>query len=107
MKSNGRRQFLGKALLGTLGLPLLSEPAQALVSKLNPADPAAAAVGYVEDATKVDVSKFPTYKRGQSCANCTLLRPQYIGPYRPCKLFPKNVISVKGWCNAWVKNPQL
>jgi High potential iron-sulfur protein len=37
---------------------------------LSTTDPTAAALGYTEDATKVDVSKSPTYRPGQKCATC-------------------------------------
>ncbi len=104
MQEPKRRKFVKSALLGALGAPLLSEPSMAMASKLNPADPAAAAVGYVENASKVDAKRFPTYKPGQNCANCSLIMLQY-SPYRPCKLFPKNVVNANGWCSAWVKNP--
>jgi len=103
MSSQGRRHFLGNAL-GALGLPLVAEPALALASKLNPADPQAAALGYVEIASKVDTKRFASYKPGQNCANCALIRLQY-GFYRPCQLFPKNLVSAKGWCSAWAKVP--
>ncbi|MGD9842005.1 MAG: high-potential iron-sulfur protein [Steroidobacteraceae bacterium] len=73
-----------------------------MAHRLSPSDPSAAAVGYVDDARKVDLKRFPTYKSGQTCANCMLVQLQYA-PYRPCKLFPNYVVSEKGWCSAWVK----
>ena len=105
MSGCGRRDFLGKAVLGALGLPLLVEPAQALATKLDPADPAAAAVGYVEKAASADAKRFPSYKPGQNCANCALIMLQY-SPYRPCRLFPGKMVNANGWCNAWAKNTQ-
>src|SRR5262249_19035356 len=33
-------------------------------------DPTAQALGYTEDATKVDAKKYPTHQAGQTCANC-------------------------------------
>lgn len=104
MAERGRRDFLGRALLGSLGVPLLAEPALALAPKLNPADPAAVAVGYVEKANTVDTKRFPAFKPGQNCANCSLIMLQY-SPYRPCKIFPGKLVSANGWCSAWVKNP--
>lgn len=104
MAGRGRREFLGQALIGALGVPLLAEPALALAAKLNPADPAAVAVGYVEKASATDAKRFPAYKPGQNCANCTLIMSQY-SPYRPCKLFPGKLVNANGWCSAWVKNP--
>ena len=37
---------------------------------LSPTEPAAKALGYIEDATKVDAKANPTFKAGQNCANC-------------------------------------
>lgn len=103
MHSRGRRGFLGKVLLAELGLLAMTRPAQALAPKLATTDPAAAAVGYVEDATKTDTKRFSTYQPGQNCANCELIMLQY-GFWRPCRLFPGKLVSAKGWCNAWVKS---
>ncbi len=68
-------------------------------------DPAAAALGYKEDATKVDTSKFP--KRAgpegakQFCENCQLYRADE-GNWGYCDVFPGKHVAAKGWCNAWV-----
>ena len=104
MNNPKRRQFIKETALITLGSSLLSESSHAIATKLNPKDPAAAALGYVENASKVDTQRFPGYKLGQNCASCALILLQY-SPYRPCKIFPKNLVNANGWCSAWVKNP--
>jgi hypothetical protein len=67
---------------------------------LDVKDSAAAALGYVEDATQVDSKKFPTYVKGSRCDNCLLLQGT-TGAYRPCNLFPGKLVSASGWCSGW------
>jgi High potential iron-sulfur protein len=64
-------------------------------------DPAAVALGYVENATQVDVKKFPTYVKGSTCEDCLLLQGKEGNAYRPCNLFPGKLVAVKGWCTGW------
>ena len=105
MRTAKRREFVKHALYAVLGSAGAVDSSHAMANKLNPTDPAAAALGYTENATKVDSAKYPSYKPGQNCASCALIMLQY-SPYRPCKLFPKNVVNANGWCSAWVKNTQ-
>ena len=69
--------------------------------KLDPKDPAAAALGYVEDAAKVDGKKYPAYVKDQNCANCLQLQGKPGNDYRPCSLFPGKLVAVAGWCSGW------
>jgi hypothetical protein len=69
--------------------------------KLSPKDPAALALGYVEDASLVDVKKYPAYVKGSNCENCLQLQGKPGDAYRPCSLFAGKVVSVKGWCSGW------
>ena len=70
-------------------------------------DPVAKALGYHQDAAKVDVAKFPKRAGAQGatqfCSNCQF----YIAlPSKPgwgkCTLIPTGAVAVKGWCNGWV-----
>ena len=79
-----------------VGGPRPAEPA-----RLAPTDPAAAALGYVEDAAQVDGRKFPTYRAGSACENCLQLQGKAGADYRPCELFPGKLVAVKGWCSGW------
>ena len=72
---------------------------------LQPKDPTAVALGYNEDATKVDVTQFPNYKSGQTCATCLQLKGESGQPWRPCNLFPGKLVNANGWCRVWVKRP--
>ncbi len=79
--------------------------APAAVPKLDPKDPAAVALGYHEDSTKVDAKKFPMHKPNQFCNNCLQLQGKAGDEYRPCNLFPKKLVHQTGWCKVWVKKP--
>jgi hypothetical protein len=78
-----------------------AESATAQAPHLDVKDPAAVAVGYVEDASKVDARKYPTYSKGSSCENCLQLQGSAGAPYRPCMLFPGKLVAAAGWCSAW------
>jgi High potential iron-sulfur protein len=96
-----RRQLLVQAMFGAASVVAMGD-AQAASERLSTSDPLAQSVGYVENAAGVDIRKYPTYVKGQTCANCALALSAY-GPVRPCKLFPGKLVTVGGWCNAWVK----
>ena len=82
-----RRSFI--ALAGATGaaLPHLAE-----------SDPTGKALGYVEDAGKVDKTKFPTYKPGAHCATCNFFQGKAADAYGPCQIFPGKAVAAKGWC---------
>jgi hypothetical protein len=69
--------------------------------RLDVKDPAAIALGYVENAGDVDVKKYPDYAPGSNCENCLQLQGSAGNNYRPCGLFPDKLVSVKGWCKGW------
>jgi hypothetical protein len=70
------------------------------LSHVDVKDPAAIALGYVENATQVDAKKYPTYVKGSRCDNCLLLQGS-SGAYRPCNLFPGKLVAAAGWCTGW------
>lgn len=74
--------------------------AQALVDEK---DAQAAALGYVADAKRVDVKKFPKFVAGQHCANCALYQGKATDKTAGCTLFPGNLVAGAGWCSAWAK----
>ncbi len=69
--------------------------------KLDVKDPAAVAVGYVENAAQVDQKKYPAFAAGANCENCLQLQGSAGSTYRPCSLFPGKVVAVAGWCSGW------
>jgi len=103
--SCSRRQFL-KLSLAAGALPAaLAAGGSAMAADLphvDPKDPTAAALGYVEDTAKADAKKFPNHKPDQNCAGCNLIQGA-TGDWRPCSIFPGKSVAAKGWCSAWVK----
>ena len=96
-----RRKLLIHTLIGATAISVVKD-SPAVSEKVNPADPAAKNLGYVEDANTVDAKKYPGFANGQSCANCSLSVLPY-GPVRQCRLFPGKIVLAKGWCSAWAK----
>ena len=94
-----RRVFLmtlaaSGAALGT------SAQAQALVDEK---DPQAVALGYVADAKRVDVKKYPKFAAGQNCASCALYQGKATDKAAGCPLFAGKQVAGAGWCSAWAK----
>jgi len=74
--------------------------AQALVDEK---DPQAVALGYVADAKRVDVKKYPKYAAGQICGNCALYAGKATDKAAACPLFAGKLVAGPGWCSAWSK----
>ncbi len=100
-RDRSRRNFL--ALAGITGAAALVgiRPASAeggALPHLAESDPTAKALGYVEDAGKVDKTKFPGYKAGAHCATCNFYQGKGSEEYGPCQIFPGKSVAAKGWC---------
>ena len=94
-----RRGFL--ITLGVSGAALASGAhAQAMVDEK---DAQAAALGYVADAKRADVKKYPKFAAGQHCGNCTLFQGKATDKAGACALFPGKQVASTGWCSAWSK----
>lgn len=74
--------------------------AQAMVDEK---DAQAAALGYVADAKRVDVKKFPKFAAGQVCTNCALYQGKATDKAAGCPLFAGKQVAGPGWCTAWAK----
>ena len=61
----------------------------------------AQAVGYKEDASKVDKAKFPQYAAGQSCETCSLFQGKAGDAYGGCGLFGDKLVATRGWCSSY------
>lgn len=120
MSNLSRRNFCKKSLSILVAAPVVATLsdnafAQAAPTKaLDPANPTAVALGYYEDATKVDTAKWPKKAQpgaAQSCSNCMLLTKAGLkadgksGEWGTCGLFPQALVPVNGWCNSWVAKP--
>jgi High potential iron-sulfur protein len=102
-RSVSRRAALRFLALGATAPAVLANrrSAGAEPIRLDVNDPAALALGYVENATAVDVSRYPAYVHGSNCDNCLQLQGSPGSDYRPCGLFPGKLVSVRGWCSRW------
>ncbi len=94
-----RRQFLFTV---TAAGAALSLPARAQ-SMVEEASPQATALGYVADAKKVDVKKYPKFAASQNCTNCALYQGKATDKAGGCPLFAGKQVAGAGWCSAWAK----
>jgi hypothetical protein len=69
--------------------------------RLDVGDPAAIRVGYVLEASHVDLKKHPNFVAGSNCDNCLLLLGSPGNTYRPCRIFPGKLVKISGWCTQW------
>ncbi|WP_434113189.1 high-potential iron-sulfur protein [Paraburkholderia caffeinilytica] len=97
-----RRNFLMLSV-GVSSSLLLSRTAFAAdpANTLSEADPKAQALGYKEDASKVDKAKFPDYVAGQTCGNCSLFQGKTTDAYGGCTLFGDKQVAARGWCSSY------
>lgn len=105
-----RRAFIRRSCAGALAVTGLGHMNSALAEpvKLTEDDPTAMALGYKNDATKVDVEKYPRRagEEGakQTCKNCSLYNvAEEADGWGPCTIFPGKTVAGKGWCSAWVE----
>ncbi len=130
LTSSSRRQFLRQYGLNmTLALPAAiafnkiifsSVQAEAKAAKakveippglvmVKPTDPTAQALGYHEDAKKVDSKKFP--KRAgaegakQFCKTCAFYQAKDPAkdPVAACQILQNQGVYATGWCNSWAQ----
>ncbi|QCP47842.1 High potential iron-sulfur protein [Trinickia violacea] len=102
MKSS-RRTFLITSIGVASTLALSRQAAFADAPKVTEADPTAQALGYKEDATKVDKAKWAKYAAGQDCGNCSFYQGKAGDAWAPCPMFGGKQVSGKGWCSAYNK----
>jgi hypothetical protein len=79
----------------------MQRAAMAEGARLPESDPAAVAVGYKEDAAKVDKAKYTNYAAGQNCSNCSLFEGKATDAWGGCTLFPGKQVAAKGWCSSY------
>lgn len=84
--------------------PIASLPLAAAAADLplvTSADPTAAALMYVDDATKAKAAK-----PGSHCGGCALYQGAANSKSGPCSLFPGKQVKATGWCMAWAQKPK-
>ncbi len=102
-----RRRLLQGALAGLAAVPaatLIARGASA-AEPLSESDATAKSLAYVADASKVVAKTNPTYKPGQTCANCIQYTGKAGAADGPCNIFPGKLVKAKGWCKVWVLKP--
>lgn len=105
-----RRALLKRVLVSLTALPGIAmiewrAVAQTAPTRLDEKDPAAVALGYIHDASKVQAARNPTYRSGQTCANCLQIQGKDGEAWRGCNLFPGKQVAAAGWCRVWVQKP--
>lgn len=98
-----RRGLLTYLVLGACAFLSRRVPGQAAeLPHIAPADPAARALAYTENGSKIDAKAEPLFKTGNHCGNCKLFQAaQAKGDYAPCLIFPGKSVSTNGWCRVW------
>ena len=91
-----RREFFKIVPIVSLSATTVASFAQA---KVDPKDPQASSLAYVEDAT---TSKNPKYAKGAVCSNCQLYQGG-AAAWGGCPIFAGKQVAGKGWCSAYVK----
>ena len=99
--TTNRRVFLLQVIAG--GSAIAAAGGAQAQQKLDPKDPQATALGYVEDTTKADSKKFPKHTNAQKCAVCQFYSGAAGAKDGPCAVFGGKLVSANGWCNSWVK----
>jgi len=87
--------------LGAWALSPRRAQAQMAASLLEESDPGAQGLAYRANVAQVDPAKNPSYKPGQTCANCSLYTGDVGQSQGGCALFYGKEVAAAGWCNAW------
>ncbi len=97
-----RRTFILQLVPATLAVGA-SLRANAQAAKVEESDPAAKAVKYVHDHTKLDPVKNAPYVKGSQCSGCALFAGKPTDAWAPCAIVANKQVNAKGWCTAWNK----
>ena len=97
-----RRTFLKMIPVACLGLAATSM-ALAAPETLSESDPAAQALGYRKNSSRVDGVKYPKHAAGQACRTCMFYQGSAGAANAPCPLFGGKLVAGGGWCNSWAK----
>jgi hypothetical protein len=102
-----RRAILKNALIAGAVLPavgLVNREAQAAaLPPLDPNDPTAKALGFVNNGSQVDSKKYPTFKPAQKCGTCAQYQGKPADPTAACTIFAGKSVPQTGWCQVWAQ----
>ncbi len=107
MSKIARRTFMQLSAAATAGA-FLHTSRDASAQDMPQADPesdASKALKYTHDASTVDPADRLQPAEDQTCANCMLIQGNEGDEWRPCPLFPNQVVAAAGWCSAWAPKP--
>jgi high potential iron-sulfur protein len=94
--------LIAGAILPVAGLVSRSAEAAAL-PPLDPSDPTAKALGFVNDASKVDTKAYPTFKPAQKCSTCAQYQGKPGDATAACTIFAGKSVPQGGWCQVWAQ----
>jgi hypothetical protein len=94
--------FIAGALLPAFSL-ISGNAAAAALPPLDPNDPTAKALGFVNDATKIDSKTQPTFKAGQKCSTCAQFQGKATDATAACTIFAGKSVPAGGWCQVWAQ----
>jgi len=107
LQKPSRRYLLKCALSVSAFLPALdwiaSEAQGAELPPLDPADALPKSLGFVSDATKIDVVTHPTFKPGQRCGLCAQYQGKAGDTRGPCIIYAGHSVPAGGWCSVWTQ----
>lgn len=69
--------------------------------RISEDDAQAKSLGYVSDATTIDVAEQPRYQAGQACSNCMLYQGTVADEWAGCSIFPGKAVKGTGWCTVY------
>jgi hypothetical protein len=95
--------LIAGALLPTAGFMSHHAAAAAALPPLDPNDPTAKALGFVNDATKVDSKTHATFKPGQKCGTCSQYQGKASDATAACTIFAGKSVPEGGWCQVWAQ----
>ncbi|AXF11977.1 high-potential iron-sulfur protein [Paraburkholderia sp. SIMBA_055] len=102
MKTSRRHFLLMSVSAGSsLMMSRVGFAASANANVLSETDPQAQALGYKEDASKVDKAKYPQYAADQKCSTCSLFQGKAADAYGGCTLFGDKQVAAPGWCSSY------
>ncbi|WP_026076055.1 high-potential iron-sulfur protein [Noviherbaspirillum massiliense] len=91
------------AVVSAAGIPV-SAFSQQQLKKIDPKDPQAVSLGYVDDTKTVDSKKYPKHDNSQVCSGCQFYTTaQEQKNIAPCTIFGGKAVAANGWCSAYVK----
>jgi High potential iron-sulfur protein len=94
--------LIAGAILPVAGLVSRTAGAAAL-PPLDPSDPTAKALGFANDASKVDAKAYPTFKAAQKCGTCSQYQGKATDATAACTIFAGKSVPVGGWCQVWAQ----